>query len=100
MTGVQTCALPICILQHDHAVAETDRKRATAATFAYPHDDDRHAHRGKQCERLGDGERLTALLGFDAGVSAGGVEEGHDGQPELIGQAHDTHRLAVALGVG
>ena len=46
-------------------------------------------------DRLGD----AALLGLGAGVRARDVDEGHDRQPAALGELHDPHRLAVALGV-
>ena len=48
---------------------------------------------------LRDGLGLAALLGADAGVRAGRVDEHDDRQLELLGHAHDAHRLAVAFGV-
>ena len=36
----------------------------------------------------------------DAGISAGGVDERNDRQPELVRQAHQPKRLAIALRVG
>jgi hypothetical protein len=43
--------------------------------------------------------RFTALLGTDAGVRAGRVDQRDDGQPELLGELHLEERLAVALRV-
>ena len=45
-------------------------------------------------DRLG----LATLLGSDAGVGAGGVDEGEHRQRKLLGQLHQPHRLAIALG--
>jgi hypothetical protein len=42
----------------------------------------------------------AALLGSDAGVGAGGVDESDDGEAELLGLLHDPQGLAVALGIG
>ena len=50
--------------------------------------------------RAGDGLALAALLGADAGIGAGGVDEGDHRQAELVGQVHQPHRLAVALRPG
>ena len=49
-----------------------------------------------------DGNRLRdmALLGFDARIGAGGVDQGQDRHPELGPQPHQPQRLAVALGTG
>ncbi len=41
-----------------------------------------------------------ALLGAEAGVGAGGVDEGEDGQAEFLGELHEAEGLAVALGLG
>src|SRR3546814_3468616 len=46
------------------------------------------------CDRL----RLTALLGADAGIGAGRVDQGDDRQMKAVGQLHQTARLAIALG--
>src|SRR4029079_11185536 len=40
---------------------------------------------------------LAALLGIDAGIGAGGVDEGDDRYAEAIGSFHETHRLAIAF---
>ena len=42
---------------------------------------------------------IAALLGLGAGMRAGDVDEGHDRQPEPLGELHDPHRLAIALGM-
>ncbi len=47
--------------------------------------------------RAGDGFGLSALLGADAGIGAGGIDERDDGNFEVIGHVHKPHRLAVAL---
>ena len=45
-------------------------------------------------DRLG----LAALLGADAGIGAGRVDEGEERQLELLGELHQAQRLAIALG--
>ena len=40
------------------------------------------------------------FLGGDAGIGAGGVNEGDDGEAELVGEAHQAKGLAVAFGMG
>src|SRR5256886_14173887 len=47
------------------------------------------------CDRL----RLAPLLGADAGVRAGRVDEAEDRLAELLGELHEAERLAIALGV-
>ena len=47
-----------------------------------------------------DGLGLAALLGVDAGIGAGRVDEGEHRQAELLGELHQAQRLAVALGLG
>ena len=36
----------------------------------------------------------------DAGIGAGGVDQRDHGQRETLGELHQPHRLAVALGLG
>ena len=43
---------------------------------------------------------LAALFGVDAGIGAGGVEEGDDGAAELGAELHAAQRLAIAFGLG
>jgi hypothetical protein len=61
-------------------------------------------HRGPQRQaalgRAGDGLGLAALLGADARIGAGGVDEGDHRQVEALGHVHQAHGLAVALGPG
>src|SRR5262249_18566610 len=53
-----------------------------------------------ELEAGGDSLGLAALLGADARVGAGGVDEAEERDAELIGHAHEPLRLAVALGAG
>ncbi len=72
------------------------------ATRAFADDDDDDGH-GQPChfeQVFGDGLGLPALLGFEAGIRAGRVEQRHDGLAELGGHLHESKRLAVALRVG
>ncbi len=87
-------------LQHVDAVADAERQRPAAAAFAGDGHDDRHGQLGHLAQVVGDGLGLAPLLGADAGVGAGRVDEGDDRPPELLGLAHEAERLAVALGVG
>ena len=88
------------VLEGDDDVADGDRERAARAALA---GDDRHDRRPQpahQPDRAGDRLGDAALLGFGPGMRAGHVDEGDDRQPEPLGELHDPHRLAVALGVG
>ena len=85
------------VLQHQHAVGGGDRDRAARAAFAEDHRDVRHAEieagLGRARDRLG----LAALLGVDAGIGAGGVDQRQHRDVEAVGHLHQPHRLAVAL---
>ena len=48
----------------------------------------------------GDGLGLAAFLGPLAGIGPGGVDQGDDRQVELVGQIHQPHGFAIALGPG
>ena len=73
------------------------RDRAAGAAFAEDHRDVRHAEieagLGRARDRLG----LAALLGVDAGIGAGGVDQRQHRNVETVGHLHQPHRLAVAL---
>ena len=85
------------VLQHQHAVGGGDRDGAARAAFA---DDDRdvgHAELEAGFGRARDGLGLAALLGADAGIGAGGVDQRDHRHVEAVGHLHQPHRLAVAL---
>ena len=88
------------VLEGDDDVADGDRERAARA--ALPGDDrhDRRPEAGHEPDRAGDRVGDAAFLGLGAGMGAGDVDERHDRQAEPLGELHDPHRLAVALGVG
>ena len=88
------------VLEGDDHVADGDGERTARASL--PGDDrhDRGAQAGHQPDRAGDGLGDAALLGLRAGVGAGDVDEGHDGQAEPLAELHEPHRLAIALRVG
>src|SRR5262249_33742067 len=44
--------------------------------------------------------RLAALLGTDPGIGARRVDERDDRRPELVGEAHETERFSISLGMG
>ena len=75
-------------------------RRAAGAPLADDDADDRRVELAHLHQVLGDDRRLPALLGLDAGVSAGGVDEADDRQPELGREPHLQQGLAIALRVG
>ena len=86
------------VLQHQRDVADGDRQRAAGTAFADDRDDDRRAQAGHFVEVAADRFRLAALLGADARIRAGRIDEGEQRQTELLGQLHQPQRLAIALG--
>ena len=88
------------VLERDDDVADGDRERAARATL--PGDDrhDRRPEAGHGSDRAGDGIGDAAFLGLGSGMGARDVDEGHDREAEPLGELHDPHRLAVALGMG
>ena len=89
-----------CVFEHQHGVAGGDRERAAGAALADNHSDVGHAQRKTRVDRAGDGFGLAALLGFDAGESASGVDERNHRQAEAVGKLHEPRRLAIALRAG
>ena len=88
------------VFQHEHAIRHGDAERAAAPAFT-----DDHGHGGcPQDHHLaqvhGDGLRDVPLLGAQAWIGTGGVDEGDKRQAEFFREAHQAERLAVALGVG
>ena len=51
-------------------------------------------------EVVGDGLGLAALLGADAGIGAGSIDQGDDREAEFLGCLHHPERLPVAFRVG
>ena len=88
------------VLERQHDVADGQPERAARAALAGDDDDDRGAQAGHQADRLGDRLGDAALLGRGAGEGPLDVDEGQDRHGEALGQVHDPHRLAVALGMG
>ena len=88
------------VLEGDDDVADGDRERPAGAALAGDDRDDRRPQPAHQPDRAGDRLGDAALLGLRAGMGAGHVDEGDDRQAEPLGELHDPHRLAVALGVG
>ena len=88
------------VLQHEHAVGDADAERAAAAAFADDDGDDRRAQDHHLAQVHGDRFGDVALLGADAGIGAGGVDERDEGQAEFFRQPHEAQRLAIAFGIG
>ena len=86
------------VLQHGQLVADADGKRPAGATLAHHGGQHRCAQARHHAKVVGDGLRLAALLGVDAGVGAGGVDKGQHRHAEALGHLHQSTRLAVTLG--
>ena len=52
------------------------------------------------CGGAGDGLGLAALFRLNAGIGAGRVDQRDDRHLEAVGELHDAHGLAVAVGHG
>ena len=74
------------ILLHEHPVGHGKGQRAAGAAFADDRSDDRYRETRHRQHRLGDGPRLTTLLGSHAGVGARRVDKGQHRQIEALGQ--------------
>lgn len=85
--------------EHGDFVGYADAECAAGAAFAGDDGDDGCFEAGHFEEVSGDGFGLAAFFGADAGVGAGGVDEGDDGEAELFGEFHAAEGFAVALGV-
>src|SRR5439155_2032137 len=70
-----------------------------AARSAFPddHRDERNPEPQTAIGRARYRLRLSAFLRIDAGIGAGGIDEGENRDPEAVGGLHETHRLAVAF---
>ena len=86
------------VLQHQHLVGNGNGQCAARAAFTDDGGDDVGLQLCHFVDVAADGFGLAALLGLDAGESAGRVHEGEDRQAELLGRLHETQGLAVALG--
>ena len=85
------------VLEHQHGVAGGDGERAARAALADDHRDVGRAERETGVGRAGDGLSLAALLGFDPGEGACGVDERDHRQAETVGKVHQPRRLAIAF---
>src|SRR5437899_2385526 len=87
------------VLEHEDPIAHPDRERAPATALPRDDGDDGRTEGGHLAEVPCDRLRLAPLLGADAGVRAGRVDEAEDRLAELLGELHEAERLAIALGV-
>ena len=74
------------VLEDEDAVGDADAEGAAGAAFADDHGDDGTCETHHFAEVDGDGFGDVAFLGPDAGEGAGGVDEGDDGEVELVGR--------------
>ncbi len=88
------------MLEHQHAVGGGDGHGAARTALADHDRNQRHAQRQASVSGAGNRLGLTALLGADAGIGAGRVDQRQHRQRELVGQIHQPHGLAVALRLG
>ncbi len=87
------------VLEHQHLVGDRERHGTARAALADDHADQRDRELQAGLDRARDRLGLAALLGADAGMGAGRVDQRHDRQAEALGEVHQAHRLAVAFGV-
>ena len=88
------------VFQHEHPVGNAQRQCTAAVALAGDDGDDGDLQPAHLKEVAGDGLALAPLLGLQAGVGAGGIDEGEDGAAELLRLAHEPQGLAVALRTG
>ena len=85
------------VFEHEDHVADAQGERSAAAALADADHQNGDGQAGHLAQIAGDRLGLAALLGVDAGVGAGSVQEGDHGPAELGGQLHRAQRLAVAF---
>ncbi len=71
------------MLQHAHPVADADAERTARTAFADDHADHRRLQPRHLQQVVGDQLRLSAFLGTDAGIGAGGVDQQMTGRRNL-----------------
>ena len=75
-------------MQHQHEVAHGDGERAARAALADDRGDDRRAQ-ARHLEKIApDRLRLAALLGIDARIGTGRIDEREHRQRKLLGELH------------
>src|SRR5450432_1123847 len=88
------------VFENVDAIADGYGQSAARAAFSCDGDNDRHRQARHLAQIAGDGLGLAALLGVDAGIGAGSIDEGQDGPAKFGGQLHDAQCLAISLGLG
>ena len=88
------------MLEHQQPVGHADSQGAAGATLADHRGNDRHPQPKHLPQVDGDRFALALLLGQEARVGAGGVDEAEDRQAEAVGVIHQPHRLAITTGRG
>ena len=86
------------VFQHQDAVGDSDGDGAARAALADDDGDVGNAQFKALLGGAGDRFGLAALLGADAGISAGRVHKGDQGNVEPVGHFHDADGLAIAFG--
>ena len=77
-----------------HPVGRHQRQRAAAGALAEQHRQRRRLEHHQVVQAAGDLPGQPALLGLPGQRGAGGVDEGDQRQPQLLGQVHAAPRLA------
>src|SRR3989454_456027 len=77
------------VLEHEDPIAHPDRERAPATALPRDDGDDGRTEGGHLAEVPCDRLRLAPLLGADAGVRAGRVDEAEDRLAELLGELRE-----------
>ncbi|OPZ11974.1 MAG: hypothetical protein BWZ07_01633 [Alphaproteobacteria bacterium ADurb.BinA280] len=85
------------VFEHQGAITDTNCQRASGPAFTNHRADHRNAQFRHFQQIAGDGFGLAAFFRADAGIRAGGVDEGQQRQTEALGQLHDAQGFAVAL---
>ncbi len=85
------------VFEHQHLVRSRDGDGAARHALAGDDRDigdaEREACVGRACDRF----RHAALLGADAGIGAGGIDDRQHGNAETIGHLHQPDGLAIAF---
>src|SRR5690606_15674384 len=79
-------------------VADANGQRTAGTALANDCRDDRRFQARHHTQVPGNGLALVALLGIDARIGAGSIDEGQDRQLEALGHFHQAASLAIALG--
>ncbi len=87
-------------MQHQDGVADRDRERTTRTAFTNDDADHRHTQGGQLEQVAANCLRLAALLSTHAGVGTRRVDEGDNGEAELLCGLHQAQGLPIPLGAG